>query len=530
MSLAYSKSVHEALLNGTKKAIGWGISADIIQQLHRAPYDFSLIIDGLRGDDEKNELIEGVTLAGPSALSYLNTSEYVVVVFADPEQFGTDIKSTCLSFGIEEITLPFCYWQHEPEAYMFKHVEEFLTDTPVPTRANDNCVVLWLHTLAKGGAEWQMFLLALGLVDIGKEVHLITAYADHPNTNELHVKLEKAGVHRHQIPTMRDTAFDYTGHKAYEFELLQPSFLLQVKETEKLLKKLLPQQAISFLDGGNIVLGLASARIGMTHTVMSGRGFQPAFYPHFYKHPASLVGMSMLYKYLLEEKNIKLVNNSRAGALSYERWVTIEEGAVKVINNAVPQEDLIVINLHNIINVSKNKIIIGGVMRLTEEKQPDWFIHVTSELIRKYNQNIEVVIVGDGHLNRLINKQINDLDIAHHYHLIGTVEDAIPYIAAMDLLILTSIMEGTPNVLIEAQMHNTAFVANAIGGVAECVYPPLKEHSLSITPSIDELIDLCITQLDNRDRLSPLRTAARNWILNRTPALVANEYLEIAGD
>jgi glycosyltransferase involved in cell wall biosynthesis len=55
------------------------------------------------------------------------------------------------------------------------------------------------------------------------------------------------------------------------------------------------------------------------------------------------------------------------------------------------------------------------------------------------------------------------------FRLLGRRNDAIALLATADVALLTSRVEGTPNVLVEAQAMGTPVVATKVGGIPDAV-------------------------------------------------------------
>jgi glycosyltransferase involved in cell wall biosynthesis len=75
--------------------------------------------------------------------------------------------------------------------------------------------------------------------------------------------------------------------------------------------------------------------------------------------------------------------------------------------------------------------------------------------------------VGEGPLRAGLESQACSLGLAGRITFTGRREDARSIIAAADLLVLSSLEEGMPNVIIEALAAGVPQVATAVGGTPE---------------------------------------------------------------
>lgn len=79
-------------------------------------------------------------------------------------------------------------------------------------------------------------------------------------------------------------------------------------------------------------------------------------------------------------------------------------------------------------------------------------------LLNKY-QPVKLLILGDGPLRAELQDLIDRLDLNDSVELVGYVQNALKYFANADLFILSSLVEGMPNVLVEAMMCGCTPVA-----------------------------------------------------------------------
>ena len=97
---------------------------------------------------------------------------------------------------------------------------------------------------------------------------------------------------------------------------------------------------------------------------------------------------------------------------------------------------------------SKNTLRIISVGRLTIQK--DFMTMLKAiKLIKK--RKVELIIIGKGSEKNNLLKFIRNNNLSNNIRLIGYKKNPFKYIRQSEIFILTSIFEGSPNVLIEAQ-------------------------------------------------------------------------------
>ena len=80
-------------------------------------------------------------------------------------------------------------------------------------------------------------------------------------------------------------------------------------------------------------------------------------------------------------------------------------------------------------------------------------------LIRDQGRALRLLILGEGPERATLEAQIARLGLRNRVRLIGHVDNSLKYFARADLFVLSSHVEGLPNVLVEALMCGTAVVA-----------------------------------------------------------------------
>jgi glycosyltransferase involved in cell wall biosynthesis len=107
--------------------------------------------------------------------------------------------------------------------------------------------------------------------------------------------------------------------------------------------------------------------------------------------------------------------------------------------------------------------LVGWVGRLTSIKAPELFIAGIAQV----SSSAQFMMIGDGELRAACEQQISANGLADKVTISGWRRDMAGVYAALDLLVLTSINEGTPLALLEAMASARSFIATDVGGIRD---------------------------------------------------------------
>lgn len=134
--------------------------------------------------------------------------------------------------------------------------------------------------------------------------------------------------------------------------------------------------------------------------------------------------------------------------------------------------------LRDELNVKDTDLLIGIVGRLTEIKNFPLFLKV-AEMYRERKKpdfpSLKFVVIGDGHLRRDMERDAENLGIKDLVIFLGNRNDTNVFYAGLDIVVLTSLNEGTPLSLIEAMANEKAVIATTVGGVADLLGDAAKK-------------------------------------------------------
>lgn len=136
-----------------------------------------------------------------------------------------------------------------------------------------------------------------------------------------------------------------------------------------------------------------------------------------------------------------------------------------------------------LIREGKIVLFIGNLVKI---KGIDYLVKA---LALANNENWQLLIIGQGPLDKVIRKIIKQYGLDKRVSLLGQVShNQIPlWLNAADLLCLPSLNEGLPNVILEAMAVGKPVIASNVGGVKEIIddnsgvlVPPGDSHRLAL--------------------------------------------------
>lgn len=130
--------------------------------------------------------------------------------------------------------------------------------------------------------------------------------------------------------------------------------------------------------------------------------------------------------------------------------------------------------------------VMGTVARLSVEKGHRFALEA-ARLLWEQGARYHWLMVGDGAERHSLEQTTAALGLQEVVCFTGERADARSIIGGLDLMVLPSLTEGLPNVILEAFAYKTPVVATAVGGVPELVkdgetgwlVPPRDPHALA---------------------------------------------------
>lgn len=158
----------------------------------------------------------------------------------------------------------------------------------------------------------------------------------------------------------------------------------------------------------------------------------------------------------------------------------------------------------------KHKIVTVG--RVSDQKNPLFAIDVISEL-KKIRNDFKYVWVGVGGLEDAVNDKIKSLALEDTVIMAGLHTDIPQILNCCDCFLMTSIFEGLPFTLVEAQAAGLSCVVsdvvtkNADAGLLE--YISLEKSAKEWAEFVSSVLDKPLAQADERLELFDIKNTVR---------------------
>ncbi|MGB5832816.1 MAG: glycosyltransferase [Thiohalocapsa sp.] len=123
---------------------------------------------------------------------------------------------------------------------------------------------------------------------------------------------------------------------------------------------------------------------------------------------------------------------------------------------------------------AKDELVILTVASLVPVKGHARLLEAAAKVIAASNRKLRFLWLGEGNQRKALERRIAELGLGERVQLPGGSDIVPRYLAAADLFMLPSVLEGMSNAVLEAMASGLPVVANDVGG-----NPELIEHGRS---------------------------------------------------
>lgn len=298
-------------------------------------------------------------------------------------------------------------------------------------------IALILDSLRTGGKERQAVLSATGLGRCGHQIELITY---HPGNDFV----------------------EYIRDRGIRLVRVDARGVLRLGRIRALAAHLRDGRFdIAHCMGmGTTFTGSVAARLADVPVVGGCRG-------KYTEHPLARPALRIVNRFLAG-----WIVNSRAVADTLSRTFGIDRGKCLVVDNGIDTEvfatQLSPAEAKERIGVDPSCPVVSIIAQLRPEKNHPLFLE-TAALTLEDHPDTRFVIAGDGECRSSLEQSARCLGIADRVLFLGNRPDVPDLLAATDVSVLTSHVEGLPNTLVESMCLGVPVVTTDYAGVDELV-------------------------------------------------------------
>lgn len=332
-------------------------------------------------------------------------------------------------------------------------------------------IMFIIPSLVGGGAERVMMNLITHLERSRYDISLVL--------------FEKKGKYLSSIPAYTKV-YDLKRKNIYSYVKLV--FLLT-----GIIWKTKPNTVVSFLDYSNMITTLARLlSFRKCNLIISVRCY-------LYKEDISrrFKRISFIvYKILSKCANYVIVNSTESGN-QLTKLFNLSSDKIRVIYNPLDIEKIDKLKVEN-----ADKTILGeyvlAVGRLAEGKGFSYLLRAYA--LAKENLNEKLVILGEGHNEQKLKSLSADLRVQEKVLFLGFQENPYKFMKNAKIFILSSLVEGFPNVLIEAMACGVPVIAtNCASGPGEIITN--QENGILVPPADEKALAAALVHLHTNNNL-----------------------------
>jgi glycosyltransferase involved in cell wall biosynthesis len=309
---------------------------------------------------------------------------------------------------------------------------------------NDTVNIVYLiNGLSSGGAETMLYRLLCGL-DKSRFIPTVITLQSFPGP--LQEKIEALNI------------------DVYEVKVKSKFDLTAVLRVYNLIRRLKPKILHTQLFASDM-LGRTIGRILKVPVIITA--IRNIYYGSFSRY--------LLYK-ITERFSDKTVFVSNAAAKRFVELNIVSKEKVKVIHNGLDLKDFYAAlskeekrAIRTDLSLPEVGFLMLAVGRLSRQKGYSELFKALIVPEKMKRLDYTLIIAGTGSLQQELEKEVRDLGLHHRVSFIGRCDDIPALMAASDALILNSLWEGLPGVVMEAMASELPVVATNVGGTSELV-------------------------------------------------------------
>ena len=202
---------------------------------------------------------------------------------------------------------------------------------------------------------------------------------------------------------------------------------------------------------------------------LAGLAGKIAGIPVISRQGLALIKNSYKYRFLIRNFTTSIITNTQTIKKQYENYGWFPNNFIQVIYNGIypPQELVLSERLKKDLQTSSFHKVILSAGRLNTQKGFEYLIE-TAKIAQDNKQPWDFIILGTGNQEAYLKNKISKYNLKN-IKLLGFKKNIYEYYLCADVFVLSSISEGTPNVVLEAMSYKCPVIATNVNGVNEII-------------------------------------------------------------
>jgi len=375
-------------------------------------------------------------------------------------------------------------WTRKARTSVHAAVEELAKARHPSYAPQPKRILMITSTFIRGGNERQMITTASALVARGYDVRILALGLTAPGTPSIEQDIARLGItpefHRDFPSTERPFQPRFDRDPLLNVYRLPTWFSARAGPVGTAIRRHRPTVVHCWLEMPTIIAALTACALGVPRVVLGLRNALGHMQTSGYTDEIKTF-LASAYPALARNPNTVILNNSAIEAQKYEHAFGLPGKSIRTLYNGFAPDTLRKPAAHEILQFRKrfgldaDTQIVGALMHFVRQKDPELWVEMAAEVIAA-KPDVHFLLGGHGEMESIITAQIKALGLTERVTLLGPVEDISVFYFAVDVVVLSSVAEGTPNVLIEAQAAGRPVVAPDVGGVAEAMVDGVTGH------------------------------------------------------
>jgi len=170
-------------------------------------------------------------------------------------------------------------------------------------------------------------------------------------------------------------------------------------------------------------------------------------------------------------------------------------------------------NIRREFGIAPDAPLLGIIGRLKPQKDLPTFLLAATEILRE-RPDARFLVVGDGPLRVELEAQAKELGLFPSLIFTGMRKDVPAFLASLNILVLSSLWEGLPVILLEAMAAARPVVSTAVDGIIGVALP--DETALLAPPSDPSaLAQACLKLIRDPQLSQQMGQAGRERVMNQ---------------